>query len=406
MTERLYYDDPLLTEFDARVTGVRETETGWEIALDRSAFYPESGGQPGDTGGLTAEDGTIVRVTDTQCDGGGEVWHTVSGALPAGSRVRGRIDWERRRDHMEQHGGEHLLAGAVWRYLKGTTIGLHTGGEDATIDVTMPDGRCHLTQEETELLETVVNEEIRMDVPVRCWFPAPEELSNVPLRKPPAVKEHVRVVAYGDFEYCACGGTHPPRSGMIGQLKILGVTPSKGKARIRFVCGGRAEAWFRRCSRTVRELSDTLSCGMETLPDAVKRLTEETARLKRQIDAQNRLLAAGWIQKSVENRTGLGGGLHLCRLEVPWTDRQLPIECVSGMLDEAGRVVLCVSKGEGEKNYILASADDVSLPLNELVRKVPGLRGGGKAHFVQGKMTGAGAEECLTALIREAAGGC
>ena len=102
MTERLYYDDPLLTEFDACVTCARKTETGWEIALDRSAFYPESGGQPGDTGTLTAADGTVVVVYDTQCDGDGEVWHIAGSALPAGSRVRGLIDWETKHNPVDR----------------------------------------------------------------------------------------------------------------------------------------------------------------------------------------------------------------------------------------------------------------------------------------------------------------
>ncbi len=403
MTERLYYDDALLTEFDARVTRVRKTDRGWEIALDRSAFYPESGGQPGDSGTLTLPDGTGAAVTDTQCSPDGEVWHLTEAPLPQDSPVHGRIDWERRRDHMEQHAGEHLLAGAVWRILKGTTIGLHTGREESTIDVTMPDGRCHFTPEEIALLESTVNEEIRMDVPVRCWFPGEEELSSLPLRKPPAVREHIRVVAYGDFEYCACGGTHPPRSGMIGQMKILGVAPSKGKARIRFVCGGRAEECFRRLFNSSRELTDLLSCGAQALPEAVRKLMEENAALKHRAEKQNRILATQWVRESEAAASDLGNGRSCCFLRLPGGDRQLPIECVSGMLRTPGRVVLCVTEQEEGSGFILACAEDVSLPLKELIKKVPGVRGGGKDRFVQGRITDGNAAEALLGVIREAA---
>ena len=130
---------------------------------------------------------------------------------------------------MEQHGGEHMLAGAIWEKLGGTTIGLHLGKEDSTIDVSMPDGRTRLTEEEILLLEDTVNMRIRQDAPIRCWFPTEEELKTLPLRKAPTVTEHIRIVAMGDFEMVACGGTHPSSTGRIGMVKILSALPSKGK---------------------------------------------------------------------------------------------------------------------------------------------------------------------------------
>ncbi len=406
MTERLYYDNALLTEFDGHVTRSVKTDSGWNICLDRSAFYPESGGQPGDTGYFILGDGQSVRILDTQCDEKGEVWHLCAQALEEGQGVHGKIDWERRRDHMEQHGGEHLLAGAVWRILRGTTIGLHTGREDATIDVTMPDGRCHLTEAEIERLETEVNTQIRMDVPVRCWFPGEEELAALPLRKPPTVREHVRVVAYGDFEYCACGGTHPPRSGMIGQIKILSVFPSKGKARFRFVCGQRAEAFLGGAYRIGKQCAEKLSCALEDLPGTLDKLAAETAALKKQLEKQNRLLADQWIRASEQNRVVLGTGTEACFLEIPWMDRQVPIDCVSRMIRTGNRIVLCVSDQAEDISFVLASSQDVPLSLNELIRKVPGIRGGGRAHLVQGKIADRAAVRALFDMLMPPGSAC
>ena len=157
MTERLYYDDAYLWQFDATVTSVRNgTRPGeWEITLDRSAFYPTSGGQPFDTGTLTF--GKVkAKVTDVEVAADGDVIHTVDKEIPVGTAVRGEIDGARRTDHMEQHGGEHMLAGTIWEKLGGTTIGLHLGQTESTIDVSMPEGRTHLTEEEILLLENTV----------------------------------------------------------------------------------------------------------------------------------------------------------------------------------------------------------------------------------------------------------
>ena len=154
VTERLYYDNAYLWEFNANVTSVKNGKRPgeWEVTLDRSAFYPTSGGQPFDTGVLSFGKNK-AKVTNVEADAEGEVIHTVDKEIPAGTAVHGEIDGARRTDHMEQHGGEHMLAGAIWEKLGGTTIGLHLGQTESSIDVSMPDERTHLTEEEIQLLE-------------------------------------------------------------------------------------------------------------------------------------------------------------------------------------------------------------------------------------------------------------
>ena len=296
VTERLYYDDAYLWAFDAIVTTVKNgTRPGeWKVTLDRSAFYPTSGGQPFDTGTLTFGKAK-ARVTDVEADGDGEVWHTVDREIPAGTAVRGEIDGGRRTDHMEQHGGEHMLAGAIWEKLGGTTIGLHLGQNDSSIDVSMPEERTHLTEEEIFLLEDTVNARIRLDAPIRCWFPDAGELKKLPLRKPPTVSEHVRIVAMGDFEMVACGGTHPSSTGRIGMIKIISAIPAKGKVRVTFVCGGRAAKLF----QTYMHYAD--KAGAALIPCVLNCSSNQLsgiampAVLRNCVDSKNHLPTSGFI---------------------------------------------------------------------------------------------------------------
>ena len=235
MTERLYYDDATLTEFDATVLECVPDNGAYRVRLDRSAFYPTSGGQPFDTGALGG-----AAVSDVFVGEEGDVWHVVEAPLSPGQAVRGVIDWPRRFDHMQQHAGDHMIASALWRLLGGVTIGLHISHDVSTIDVAMPEGVTRIPEADIRRVEDDVNARIQRDVPIRCWFPSEAELKTLPLRKPPTVSEHVRVVAIGEDEMVACGGTHPATAGQLGLVKILGVAPARGKMRVSFVAGMRA----------------------------------------------------------------------------------------------------------------------------------------------------------------------
>ena len=289
MTLRLYYENPYLKEFEGKVLECRRAGAEWEVRLDRSAFYPTSGGQPFDTGVLGES-----RVLDVFVDKSGEVWHRVDAELSEGETVTGKIDWERRFDHMQQHAGEHMLANAAWRLLGGHTIGLHLGKEEVSIDMDLPEGRTHITPEELHALEDDVNQRIQRDVPIRQWFPTEEELKALPLRKAPTVTEHVRVVQIGTEEYCACGGTHPASAGQIGLVKILEARPSKGKLRLIFVCGRRAFELLRKEHELLHEASEKLSTSVENLPTMVGNIQTELREVTRQRnEARTEMLLQG-----------------------------------------------------------------------------------------------------------------
>ena len=384
MTERLYYDDAYLWEFDGKVTRVRpgKKQGTWEAALDRSAFYPTSGGQPYDTGKLVFAGGEAC-VTDVEADRDGEVWHTLDRMIPEGTEVHGVIDGKRRTDHMEQHGGEHMLAGAVWEKLRGTTIGLHLGQDDSTIDVALPEERTHLTEEEIRLLEDTVNGRIRLDAPIRCWFPEKEELASLPLRKAPTVQEHVRIVAMGDFEMVACGGTHPSSTGRIGMLKILSVIPAKGKARISFVCGGRAAAVFQKYMRCADKAGAALSCPVEKLSRAASDLKSRLAEAERKA---NRFETRELLEKFRQaESTGELKGITLSAVITEETDARAVAAAVSEYISGKGKLLLLAA---GER-LTFARSEDVPVDMAVLIRRVG--RGGGRPELAGG----AGIPECV-----------
>ena len=386
MTHRLYYDQSYLTEFDSAVTACRPADGEYEVALRESAFYPTSGGQPFDTGCLIA-DGKTLPVTDVRVDKEGEVWHRVSGLLAPGTDVHGRIDWERRFDHMQQHGGEHMLAGAAYELFRGTTVGLHLGKEDSSIDVTLPGGCTHLTDAERTELETLVNRRIQQDAPVRCWFPDKEELKTLPLRKAPTVSEHIRIVAFGDYEMVACGGTHPSSAGQIGLVKILSVTPAKGKARIAFLCGMRAFRYLDACQKAAEACGALLSCKVAELTDAVGKLREKNAELTRTL---TRTRADDYLRTMTDKAEN-----GLCVLWLEGADMDAMTLAAGEYIKGSGRLLLCGGNGR----LTFARSADREEDMATLLRSVA--RGGGKPDYA----TGAGNREVLAAARDALTGG-
>lgn len=382
MTERLYYDDAYLTEFDATVVDCVPDGGGFRLRLDRSAFYPTSGGQPHDTGTLND-----AHVLDVLVGEDGDVWHVADAPLAVGVAVRGKIDWPRRFDHMQQHAGDHMIASALWRLLGGVTIGLHVSGDISTIDVAMPEGVTRIGIEDIRRVEMDVNERVQRDVPIRCWFPEPGELKALPLRKPPTVSEHVRVVAIGDDEMVACGGTHPATAGQLGLVKILNVAPARGKMRVSFVAGMRAfrdyRAMYDRAHEAAALLStstDNLAAHVAAMQEALKETTLELNRLRR--DAATRELEAAL---ETAPRTP-GGAAVVARMLTG--DANLIKDVAAHLIKRPGVVALLGAKvGEDNAVFVFARSADVDIHMGKLlsdVAKPLGGKGGGRPDFAQG----------------------
>ena len=392
MTERLYYDNAYLTEFDGQVLACLPNGAQYDVLLDQSAFYPTSGGQPYDTGTLGPARVVDVNVTD------GEVWHTVTQPLEIGQRVHGVIDWPRRFDHMQQHAADHMIAGALHRLMGGVTIGLHISEEVSTIDVAMPDGVTRISPEDLQRIEIDVNAHIQRDVPIRCWFPEADELTRLPLRKKPTVSEHVRVVAIGDDEMVACGGTHPSTAGQLGVVKILSVTPARGKMRVAFVAGQRALADYLRCSRAAHGAAGLLSTHVDSLPAGVEALQERLRAAEFELNRLRReqlLAQAGTFLAEAE---ALPGGARLIARFVEG-DAMLLRELTSKLI-ESPQVIALIGVMNGEQaSYVFGRSADVSVNMGDLLRTAArphGGKGGGRPDFAQG----GGSEEILSEACR------
>ena len=380
MTERLYYDNAYLTEFDANVLECRVNGPHYDVLLDRSAFYPTSGGQPYDTGVLGGANVIDVNVTD------GFVWHTIDQQLTPGACVHGSIDWARRFDHMQQHAADHMIASALHRLMGGVTIGLHISSDVSTIDVAMPEGKTRITEEEISRIEADVNARVQRDVPIRCWFPEAAELAELPLRKAPTVSEHVRIVAIGGDEMVACGGTHPSTAGQLGLVKILSVTPARGKMRVAFLAGARAMADYARSSQAAHGAAELLSTGVENLVASVQALQEKLKTAEFELLRMKKEQAMAQAARFLEEAEELPGGAKLIARFVE-ADANLLRDLASRLIEHPGVIALLGAMNGEQAVYVFGRSADVDVNMGELLRssaKPFGGKGGGRPDFAQG----------------------
>ena len=380
MTERLYYDNAYLTEFDATVLTCKPEGEHFLVLLDRSAFYPTSGGQPFDTGCLGEAQVVDVNVED------GLVWHKVTQPLREGDAVHGTIDWARRFDHMQQHAGDHMIAGALHRLMGGVTIGLHISEAFSTIDVAMPEGVTRISPEDIRKIELDVNDHIQRDVPIRCWFPEADELATLPLRKDPTVSEHVRIVAIGDDEMVACGGTHPAHAGEIGLVKILSVTPARGKMRVAFVAGQRALLDYLRCHDAVQASAELLSANGDHLAESVAAMLKKLRTAESELRKCRREILFNAAQEYLAQAETLSNGDQLVAQFVE-ADANLLRDLAVKLIEEPGRIVLLGAMNGKQAIYAFGRSANGKANMGELMRAtaVPmGGKGGGRPDFAQG----------------------
>jgi alanyl-tRNA synthetase len=310
VAERLYYEDAAALEFRAVVTDIRldshavaeggQREQVWQVALDRTAFYPVGGGQPWDTGVLvaTAKSGAVleVAVERVEEDEAGEVWHFVRKPLPEGTEVVGRVDAERRMDHAQQHTGQHLLSAVFFSELGARTVSFHLGAESVTIDLAVE----KVSEEELRRVEAAANRLIYEDRAVRPGWVSREEaeamLARGELRKLPERSGAMRIVEMVGVEFNACGGTHVRSTGATGGLLVRRVEKVKQGWRVEFCCGLRAVKVAGRDYARLRELGALLSAGPADVAGRVAGLIEdkkaaakELKRLEHQLKAQTQL---------------------------------------------------------------------------------------------------------------------
>lgn len=282
MTERLYYDDANLCAFDAKVVRVESSDTGASVWLDRTAFYPTSGGQPFDVGTLG-----VSPVVDVFDDDDGEVVHVITGTPPAlGITVRGNVTWGRRFDHMQQHTGQHLLSAVIEHLAGARTVSFHLGSESSTIDVDR-----ELSAEQLTKVEETVNDGIWRNLPVTVRYASEEEARALPLRKESARTGTLRLVSIEGVDLSACGGTHVSGTGALGLVSIVSWERFKGGQRLEFLCGARALRRFQLLRDTVASSIRLLSVLPTALPDAIGRLQADLKTQARALTAAQTELA-------------------------------------------------------------------------------------------------------------------
>lgn len=376
-TERLYYRDSFLREFDAQVISCEKDGERWKIVLDRTAFYPTSGGQPHDTGKLG--DVPVIEVADAEQ----KVVHYVSAAIPVGP-VHGVIDWPRRIEHMQQHTGQHLLSAAFIELFGFQTVSFHLSKEISTIDLDTP----ALKAEHLEKAERRVNEVIFEDKPVVIRFGTAEELAEAGIRKKVEREGLLRAIEVEGFDRQPCGGTHLERTGQAGLLLIRKLERRRDQCRVEFVCGFRALAAARGDFSTLTQAASLLSCGSAEVFAVLGKLTEErrvqhgaAKRLEERLaEHESRELLAS------QAATGAGGLRVIAFVLEEATPTYLGL-LAAKLVAETNVVALLASCASG--HVVFAQTKGLPHDIGALLRdtlKHFGGKGGGAKDFAQGSV--------------------
>ena len=281
MTEKLYEQDPFLVKFEAAVVSCEKGKKGFDLVLDRTAFYPEGGGQPCDTGRLESG-GTFDRVKVLEVHSrDGQVVHTCNHPLDLGTAVTGVIDWDRRFDLMQQHSGEHIVSGLAHSLWGCENVGFHLGAEVVTIDLDRP-----LDEKQFATLEETANWHLwQVNLPVNITCPSPEELTRIQYRSKKALTGQVRIVEFPGADCCACCGTHVTYPAQVGLIKLLSMQKFREGVRIELVCGGRAFRYLNRTWDQNAQVSHSLSAKPFETAGAVARLLAKNEELKSRVMA-------------------------------------------------------------------------------------------------------------------------
>jgi len=284
LTERLYYNDSHLIEFEARVVDVTERVSGWTaVVLDRTAFYPTGGGQPSDTGTLNGS-----RVVECIDDGERGVLHVVQGFAPARDTiVAGRVDWARRLDHMQQHTGQHILSQAFVQLFNAPTKSFRVLESSCEIDIELANPTVEIMERAVELANNVVWE----DRAITIHNVSAEAATAMRLRKEPSREGELRLIEIEGFDLTPCGGTHAYRTGEVGMIAMRSWERAKGLTRVEFVAGMRALADYRRANKSAREVAALFSCGRDDVAQHATQLVEENKELRRQVRALEEMAA-------------------------------------------------------------------------------------------------------------------
>lgn len=377
MTQLLYYDDPMQQSCSATVLSGGESHQNQvqPITLDRSCFFPEGGGQPGDRGTIAG-----IPVLDTKKDHDGSVLHYLAHPLPGtvspGSTVECVLDWPHRYDYMQQHTGQHVLSGALHQIARIATVSVHQGEQTVTIEVDTPT----LTDQQLHQVEDEANRVIAQDLPVRAFTVRNEELNQYTLRRPTNRTGSVRLVEIEGYDLVACGGVHLPRTGLLNAVKLTGLESIRGRLRLAFKIGDRALRDYREKHRAITETAELYSCGTDQVPDRTRAMQEEVRNLHRTVRLRAERLA-GYILPP-------GTGSHQAAALILENEDDDVFKALAEQAteDPARRLVLINRTGDTIQWAIIVGPEHPfpQNELRELVLAPSGAKGGGKPPLWRG----------------------
>ncbi len=379
-TERLYYTDSHLIEFAASVTDVSERVSGWTaVTLDRTAFYPTGGGQPSDTGTL---DGTrVVECIEMEDQ---TVVHVIQGRAPeVGATIKGRVDWPRRLDHMQQHTGQHILSQAFHTLFKAPTLSFRVLEQVCEIDVELANPTNEIIEKAVELANNVIWE----DRPIAIRYATTEQASDLPLRKEAAREGELRLIEIEGFDLTPCGGTHADRTGEVGMIGVRSWERAKGLTRIEFVAGVRALNEYRRANKTARDVAALYSAARDDAARLTAQVLEENKELRRRIRALEEIAARVEAEDLLNGIPSDATGTRILTQIFDDRDAESLKRLAQALITHPQTVALVASRDRDTARLVFARSADVRGDMNALMKQACEMldgRGGGKSELAQG----------------------
>jgi alanyl-tRNA synthetase len=373
-TERLYNDDPYLTEFRAEVIEILPYGDKYGIILDRTAFYPAGGGQPWDTGYLNNEKVSEVIEKD------GKLLHIVDNKLLS-TEVKGSVNWARRFDFMQQHTGQHILSACFEKLLNGNTDSFHMGKDIVSIEINIDS----FSTDDAERIENMANDIIYCNLPVITRVVSGEELNSLPLRKMPKVTENIRIVEVKEIDYSPCGGTHVRTTGEVGMIKIKSWEKCKGGIRFTFVCGSRALKDYGMYNSIIRTLCEKLSVRDLEIIEAIDKVLFDLRNTEKQLTASTQELMRIEADNIIRECPVVSGIRLISRV---FDNRSInDVKLLAQYLTKVpGNVALLACKNENAQ-VIFSRSEDVNMDMNTLFKAVLPIidgKGGGNSRTAQG----------------------
>lgn len=379
-TERLYYSDSHLIEFEARVIDKTDRVSGWTaVTLDRTAFYPTGGGQPSDTG--TLDGNRVLECIDDEENG---ILHVIQGRAPeVGTTVKGRIDWARRLDHIQQHTGQHILSQAFVTLFNAPTRGFRVLHDSCELDVELKNPTNELIERAVELANNVIWED--REITIRNV--TAEEAARLPLRRDSSRDGELRLIEIEGFDLTPCGGTHAYQTGEVGMIAVRTWERAKGLTRIEFAAGTRALADYRRANKTARAVAALFSAGRDDAAKLTARMVEENKELQRRVRVLEEIAARVEARELLAAALPNAVGIRVVTQILDNRDGESLKHLAQALIAHPQTIALLGSRDQDAARIVFARSADAAGDMNALMRDACALldgRGGGKPDLAQG----------------------